>query len=214
MLKELFREQMQISGYTRDKLAQEIGSRPAQIGYLLADGKDDVTMSIGQFEKLMDCLGVGLDANLRRVKLAKEIANDLVDRKKKTDEVAEWDRSQFIYETGKAELEGLPEFSLEEWGRMYDGKMVDLEGSFPAFKTLVQKYMKIFETGRRSATPGTVKNADQKLLEQHDIKGKRDQADSINANNDSLGASLIGLLGGGVLIAAATCVLMSQKKNK
>lgn len=213
MLKELLREQMQISGYTRDKLAQEIKSRPAQIGYLLADGKDDVTLSISQFEKLMNNLGIGLDANLRRIVLAKEIANTLVDRKKKTEEVAEWDKRHFIEETGKTELEGLPEFSLEEWGNMYDSKLVDLEGTFPAFKSLVQKYMKIFETGRRSATPKTVEDADDKLFVQHKIEERKGEANSMKASNAALGESLVELLGGCGILAVATSFLMSVSKN-
>lgn len=144
MLKQIIRERLAQCGINKAELAQKIGSTPNQLGLFLRDDYN-VSLQAIQLEALLKELNMNLEQYHKRYQLSNEIAVDLLNRGFKTEDVALWSRAQFVIETNHVELKFLIEVDLSDFSQIMETGIVDIECTFPFFRSLVVQQMKLLK---------------------------------------------------------------------
>ena len=140
-------------------MAKEIGTSPTQLGLFL---KGNGTLTNPVLEKLLNVVGINLEACENRNKLADQVAAILRERGITQKELEKWSKSQLALFTGINDLELLMDVDdIEKYKRILESGLVDVESTFPYFKALVAyklnlKYSKITASTAKWALFGSL----------------------------------------------------------
>ena len=132
-------------GLTNEKLAELIGTNPAQVSLFLR-GKG---MLSGEcLQKCFDVLGIDTGIYSRRFELASNAA-DCLRGKYKLSQIAEMSRDEMVEATGKQQIRQLLDVDKETFEEIREGGIVDFESTYPFFRSMV---IQLVETCGKTST--------------------------------------------------------------
>lgn len=158
MIEQLIKERMQTIGLTQAKLAELSGCTPTQMGLFL---KSEASLNRETLDKSLKVLGVDLDINLKRLEVARQAAEKLIDLP--IDEIKNMGKHTMVKVTGISEIECLPDPKEVEFEKMVSSGIFDYEGTFPFFKALVLHFRNLCNI---NSTPKTVQNSFETITKQ------------------------------------------------
>ena len=138
MIESLVKSRMSLAGLTQGKLAEMSGCTASQMGIFL---KGTGFLNKNSFEKTMSVLGIRLDMYLKRMELAQLAAERL--RTIDNDVIKKMSKSEMASTTGIKEINCLIDVSEKEFDSIVECGIVDYEGTFPFFKSMVLHYSHI-----------------------------------------------------------------------
>lgn len=132
-------------GLTNEKLAELIGTNPAQVSLFLR-GKG---MLSGEcLQKCFDVLGIDTSIYTRRFELALSVA-DCLRGKYKLSQIAAMSRDEMVEATGKQQIKQLLDVDRETFDKIREGGIVDFESTYPFFRSMV---IQLVETYGKTST--------------------------------------------------------------
>lgn len=137
-IEEIVKERLQYSGLTQAKLAELSGCTANQMGLFLK-GKGFLNKT--SLEKCLAVLGVRLDIYSKRMRLAKEAAAKLSGVQR--EEVVAMTKKEMASITQLPEILSLFDVTDSELDNLLNSGIVDHEGTYPYFKSLVVHIMQI-----------------------------------------------------------------------
>ena len=132
-------------GLTNEKLAELIGTNPAQVSLFLR-GKG---MLSGEcLQKCLDVLGIDTGIYTRRFELALSVA-DCLRGKYKLSQIATMSKSEMVEATGKQQIRQLLDVDKNGFEKIREGGIVDFESTYPFFRSMV---IQLVETCGKTST--------------------------------------------------------------
>lgn len=158
MIEQLIKERMQTIGLTQAKLAEMSGCTPTQMGLFL---KSEASLNHDTLDKCLKVLGVDLNINIKRLEVARQAAEKLLDLP--IEEIKNMGKHTMVKVTGISEIECLPDPNESEFEKMVSSGIYDYEGTFPFFKALVLHFRNLCNV---NSTPKTVQNSFETITKQ------------------------------------------------
>lgn len=156
---DIISSRLQQMGTSQAQVAKEIGTSPTQLGLFL---KGNGTLTNPVLEKLLNVVGINLEACENRNKLADKVAAILRERGIGQEELGKWSKSQLALYTDINDLKLLMDVDdIDTYKRILESGLVDVECTFPYFKALVAyklnlKYSKITASTANRALLGSL----------------------------------------------------------
>lgn len=163
MIEQLIKERMQTIGLTQAKLAELSGCTPTQMGLFL---KSEASLNRETLDKCLNVLGVDLNINLKRLDVARQAAEKLLDLP--IEEIKNMGKHTMVKVTGVSEIECLPDPNEVEFEKMVSSGIIDYEGTFPFFKSLVLHFHNLNNV---NSTPKTVQNSLESIVKKLPVAG-------------------------------------------
>ncbi len=151
MLEKLIKERMQLGGWTQSKLAEMIGCTPTQLGLFL---KSQASLNREALDKCLQVVGINVGIGIKRIEIAKLAAQRLENLSIK--EISYMSKHTMARKTGIDAIDCLPDPTEKEFERMIESGIVDYEGTFPFFKSLVLHFHNIKD---QNITPKVVQSS-------------------------------------------------------
>lgn len=151
MIEKLIKERMLTIGLTQAKLAEMSGCTPTQMGLFL---KSEASLNREALDKCLQVLGVDLEVCIRRLEIARQAAIKLADIE--IGEIKCMGKQTMAKMTNISAIECLPNPSESEFEKMVSSGIIDYEGTFPFFKSLVLHFHNLNNV---NSTPKTVQNS-------------------------------------------------------
>lgn len=134
---KVVKSRLEVLGMSQALFAEFIGTSPAQMGNFL---KRRGSLSLESLEKGFDLLGLDLSLYEKRMSLAEEVAEILLS--KNVLSLDNWSKEDLASLT---KIEDIKLFfdvdSEEEYLKLKESGVIDVESTFPYFKALVSYYM-------------------------------------------------------------------------
>ena len=132
-------------GLTNEKLAELIGTNPAQVSLFLR-GKG--MLSGEGLQKCLDVLGIDTGIYTRRFELASNAA-DCLRGKYKLSQIAAMSRDEMAEVTGKQQIRQLLDVDKKTFEKIREVGIVDFESTYPFFRSMV---IQLVETCGKTST--------------------------------------------------------------
>lgn len=151
MIEKLIKERMQVIGLTQAKLAEMVCCTPTQMGLFL---KSEASLNRESLDKCLKVVGINLDIDLKRTKIARLAASRLSDIP--LVEIKNMGRHTMARITKIEAVECLPDPNESEFEKMVSSGIIDYEATYPFFKALVLHFRNV---GENNFTPKTAQNS-------------------------------------------------------
>ena len=168
---EVIQKRLEMMGMSQAQFAELVSATPAQMSIFL---HGNGSLSMGSLNKCLDMVGVNLSLYSERMKFAKEVADYLLS--KNVSSIDNWTKKDLATFTQKESLLLLFDVqSQEEYIKLEESGIIDIESTFPYFKALVSYYLSL------NAVKPTASQAEQALLKLQNTTPNNDK-DSLKQN--------------------------------
>ena len=163
---------LDLMGMSQAQFAERVSATPAQMSIFL-NGKGNLSME--SLNKSLELVGVNLSLYVRRIQLAKSVASYLIS--KNVTSIENWTKKDLATFTQKEDiLLFLDVQSDEEYKKIEQSGIIDIETTFPYFKGLVTYYMelrsKYAKDESKPPTASQAKRALDSIMKEHNSPEK------------------------------------------
>lgn len=149
MLVKDINNRKKLVGLTNEKLAELIGTNPAQVSLFL---RDKGMLSGECLQKCLDVLGIDTGIYSRRFELASNVA-DCMRGKFTVAQIATMSKTEMVNVTGKSQIEQLLDVDRNTFDKIREEGIVDFESTYPFFRSMV---IQLVETCGKTSTVSVI----------------------------------------------------------
>ncbi len=138
MLREDIKNRMRLLGLTNRDLSDRTGATQSQLSLYLTGTSE--SLRADKLQKCLDILGINTSIYTHRYEAAMNAAN-MLDGKFSIDEVMDFSREKMATITEINDITLLLDVDEETYRRMIQSNIVDVESTYPFFKSMVMQLM-------------------------------------------------------------------------